>query len=297
MTQKQNADPRSDTIPVYTLADRGDRLEQPFRLVEMTPRKEGSYDYSTPHRHAYYEIFYFESGGGDHEIDFSEREITSPAIHFVSPGQIHRVRRSARSHGCVILFTDDFYHLNLANRAFLQEMPMLRGNESSAVLNLDEQDAAEINPIIAMLRNEASEGNEYQDDAVRSLLNLLLITSRRIAERQGLVEEETGDLRLVRRFRDAIEERFSAIHSVSAYARTLNLTPGHLNDTVKRETGKTASALIHERIILEAKRLLAHSTESIKEIAYALGFDDPSYFTRFFRERAGEAPGEFRARF
>ena len=288
---------KNETIPVYTLADRGDKLSQPFRLVEMTPMKEGSYDYSNPHRHAYYEVFYFESGGGDHEIDFAHREIAAPAIHFVSPGQIHRVRRSADSHGCVILFTDEFYHLNLANRAILQEMPMLRGESEAGVINLDEQGAAEIAPIIGMIRTESENRSEYHDDAIRSLLNLLLITSRRIAERQGLVDRETSDSQLLRRYRDAIEERFTSIHAVSAYARHLNLTPGHLNDTVREQTGKTASTLIHERIILEAKRLLVHSEASVKEIAYALGFDDPSYFTRFFRERVEATPGEFRGEF
>lgn len=287
----------TNQIPVYTLADRGDRLEAPFRLVEMTPRKEGNYDYSSPHRHAYYEVFYFESGGGDHEIDFADRTIDAPAIHFVSPGQIHRVRRSADSHGCVILFTDEFYNLNLANRAILQEMPMLRGDIGASVINLEERSAAEIAPIISMLRAESRDAHQYHDDAIRSLLNLMLITSRRIAERQGLIGEETSDSHLVRRYRDAIEERFTSIHAVSAYARLLHLTPGHLNDTVREQTGKTASALIHERIILEAKRLLVHSEGSVKEIAYALGFDDPSYFTRFFRERTDATPVEFRERF
>jgi len=287
---------KKEAIPVYTL-DGADRLEHPFRLVELTPRKEETYDYSRPHRHAYYEIFYFESGGGEHEIDFTTGEIVSPAIHFVSPGQIHRVARSAESHGCVILFTDEFYYLNLANRAILREMPMLRGDPQGAMIELGPEDHREVDAVIRMLRQEDARKGEHRDDALRSILNLLLITVLRVVERKGLTVEETGDSRLIRRLRDAIDEHFHSIHSVSAYANLLNVTPGHLNDTARRETGMTASSLIHERILLEARRLLAHSDQSVKEVAYALGFDDPSYFTRFFRERSGEAPGEFRERF
>lgn len=287
---------KEQAIPEYTL-EQGDRLEHPFRLVELTPRKEETYDYSHPHRHAYYEIFYFEEGSGRHEIDFTTREINAPALHFVSPGQIHRVARSADSRGCVILFTDEFYYLNLANRPILRDMPMLRGEPERAVVDLDGSGQQAVDPVLDMMRSEAGRHAEHRDDALRSILNLLLITVLRIAEEQGEILADTGDSRLIRRLRDAIDERFHAVHSVSAYARLLSVTPGHLNDTARRETGRTASRLIHERIILEAKRLLAHSDQSIKEIAYALGFDDPSYFTRFFRERVELAPGEFRDRF
>jgi len=82
---------------------------------------------------------------------------------------------------------------------------------------------------------------------------------------------------------------------VGEYARLLALTPGHLNDLTKAATGQTASALIDARLILEAKRLLAHSDASTAEIAADLGFQDPSYFGRFFRRHVDQSPGAFRA--
>lgn len=74
----------------------------------------------------------------------------------------------------------------------------------------------------------------------------------------------------------------------------LNISAGHLNDVVRKESGKNASAIIHERMILEAKRMLYHSSESIKEIAMNLNYEDPSHFVRFFRQCTGQTPGEFR---
>ena len=281
-------------IPLHSLQE-GDHLANPFRLVEMTEFKEGSYDYSRPHRHNYYEVFYFERGGGTHDIDFTTFHIDSPCLHFVSPGQIHQVRRDGDSHGWVILFTDDFYYLNLANRNILHETPFLNRNHPRPILDLNDQTDREILGIIEGLQRELAQDHAYRDDALRALLNLLLITSRRLFESsEEVLPEESNDSRLLREFKRMVEDKFHSMHSVSAYANNLHVTPGHLNDVVKKSTGKTVSTVIQERVLLEAKRLLAHSDYSIKEIAHALGFDDPSYFTRFFRERVGDAPGVFR---
>lgn len=284
----------SKIIPTYSL-HRGDTSDAPFRVVRMTPRKEGDYDYSRPHRHDYYEIFLFESGGGKHVIDFHTFDIESPCLHFVSPGQVHHVRRDAQSHGRVVLFTADFYHLHLTNKDFLHELPFLNNNTSRPILNLTEEEAAETMPVVERITQEFQNEGSYREEIVRSLLNLLLLTSRRLFEsREGTAPEETSESKLVRNLRRLIDANFHAMHAVSAYANALHVTPGHLNDLAKRFTGKTVSALIQDRIILESKRMLVHSDQTVKEIAYALGFDDPSYFTRFFRERVGEAPVTFR---
>ncbi|MGE3800458.1 MAG: helix-turn-helix transcriptional regulator [Candidatus Kapaibacterium sp.] len=284
-------------IPIHSL-NKGDKLVQPIRLVEMTEFKDGSYDYSRPHRHNYYEIFFFEKGKGEHDIDFTTFAIDTPCLHFVSPGQIHQVRREANSRGWVLLFTNEFYYLNLANRDILHETPFLNRNHPQPIINLDDQNREFVAGIVKQIAHELEENHSYRDDAIRSHLNLLLIVARRLFESaRGGTTEETGDSRLTQELRKLIERNFHSMHAVSAYANALNVTPGHLNDVVKKVTGRTVSSMIQERILLEAKRLLAHSNHSIKEVAHALGFDDPSYFTRFFRERAGEAPGGFRESF
>ncbi|MBK5284203.1 MAG: helix-turn-helix domain-containing protein [Bacteroidia bacterium] len=91
-----------------------------------------------------------------------------------------------------------------------------------------------------------------------------------------------------------VENNFRQKKSVSEYSEMLNISAGHLNDTVQHETGKTASEIIYERIILEAKRLLYHSAKSVKEIAYELLYDDPSHFNRFFKTHTGRTPEQFR---
>ena len=284
----------SHVIPTYSL-EKGDKLESPFRAVKMTRLKEGNYDYSHPHRHDYYEVFFFEKGSGEHDIDFTTFEIEAPSLHFVSPGQVHQVRRNAESFGQVLLFTEDFYYLHLANKGFLHELPFLNNNTVRPILNLSPEESEEISTLFSHISREYKAPALYREEMIRSLLNVLLLSSRRLFEQRGTMPtEETSESRLVRDLRRMIDDNFHAMHAVSAYANALHVTPGHLNDVTKQETGKTVSTVIQERIVLEAKRMLVHSEQSVKEIAYALGFDDPSYFTRFFRERSGEAPNTFR---
>lgn len=83
---------------------------------------------------------------------------------------------------------------------------------------------------------------------------------------------------------------------MSSHATLLGVSPETLSEIVKKETGKTPGTLIRERILLEAKRLLLHSSLSVAEIAYELTFKDPSYFNRFFRRSTADTPAEFRKR-
>jgi AraC-like DNA-binding protein len=128
---------------------------------------------------------------------------------------------------------------------------------------------------------------------LRARFQSLLLALGRAAERQQVrVPPVTST---VARFQALLEERFRRLHRVADYAGLLALTPGHLNQLTKAATGQTASALIDARLILEAKRLLAHSDATVAEMADELGFADASYFGRHFRRHVGQPPGAFRA--
>jgi AraC family transcriptional activator of pobA len=100
---------------------------------------------------------------------------------------------------------------------------------------------------------------------------------------------------VVQRFQGLVERDFARRHRVSDYASALGLTPGHLNALCRTQLRQTASACIHGRQVLEAKRLLLYSDLTVAEVADRLGFGDPAYFSRFFRREAGSAPAAYRA--
>lgn len=280
-------------IPLHDFTQ-DDDSSIPF-MVEQLDKKE-DYDTSLPHRHNYYEIFFFEKGGGTHEIDFEVNAIENQSIHFVSPGQVHLVRRELDSNGFVIFFSRDFYYLNLQNRDVLFDMPFFNNNSPRPIIDLTAEEYSSVHGLIHQIRAESDSGNTLKEELLRSYLNVLLIQCQRIF----LDRTETPDLSFktgggtFREFRVLLENNFTKFHQVADYADLLSITPSHLNESCKKGSGFKASELIHNRIILEAKRLLLHSELSAKEIGYFLNFEDPSYFSRFFRKKTELQPGVFR---
>ncbi|TNF41496.1 MAG: helix-turn-helix domain-containing protein, partial [Bacteroidetes bacterium] len=102
--------------------------------------------------------------------------------------------------------------------------------------------------------------------------------------------------KMVYQFNQLVDKYHAQIHHVKEYAELMGESPVQLNRAIKSVSGKTASDLIIERLILEAKRLLLFSDLSNKEVAYKLNYDDPSYFTRIFRRKTGYTPTEFRSK-
>lgn len=95
---------------------------------------------------------------------------------------------------------------------------------------------------------------------------------------------------------DLIEQHYTTNKHCDFYSQALSITNKRINEIVKADKGKTVTQLIHDRIILEANRELIFSTKTIKTIAFELGFEDPAYFSRFYRGQMNESPAEFRAR-
>ncbi len=151
---------------------------------------------------------------------------------------------------------------------------------------------------VRMLAREYSRADSGHRLALHGWLQVLLGNALRVA--QGLpnpTDPAVGQRRaLVARFSDLVEKRFRSNQTVAAYAAALHVSESRLRNACLALTGQSPMQLVHARILLEAKRRLHYTDGPISEIAYALGFDDPAYFTRFFTRRAGLSPRAFRRR-
>lgn len=283
------AQKKVEQIPVYDFS-RDDNTSIPFKLLRLE-HKTG-YDISEPHRHNYYEVFYFEEGSGQHMVDFEWLPIQPHSLHVVSPGQVHCVQRSADSSGYVVLFSRDFLLSNVANTEELIGIPLLMQPKACSAV-LPEQQAIVVQMVLANMKQEWETGGRFSEDILRSYLHILLLKYASVAEQEGQQRDSVAT-QLVYRFKVAVERHFRRLHQVCDYAEQLAITPSHLNEATKKATGSNASDIIHERIVLEAKRLLLHSGLTTKEIASFLHFQDPSYFSRFFRKYTGHSPSEFK---
>ncbi|MFC5286984.1 AraC family transcriptional regulator [Actinokineospora guangxiensis] len=234
-----------------------------------------------PHRHTFHEIVYLTGGQGAHVVDLTRAELRPPHLCVIEAGQVHHWDASGLA-GHVLLFTDDF--LDHPGDAAL-----LRALSAHPGLPLDEQAHAATAGLVAELHREYVTRAEDTDSVLRALLHVLLVRAARIGaprgpSRPGAVAEEFARLR-----------SRAPLWSVAAYAGRIGVTPGHLTQAVKSATGRPASQLVREARVREAKRLLAGTRLTVRQVAARVGFADPAYFCRFFRRETGVSPGAFRA--
>lgn len=250
-----------------------------------------------PHLHDFYSIFWIESGEAIHATDFVEYSLKADTILFVPPGLKHRMYIDQSVRGSFILFNEAFIQFNRVNAQPLSNYRLFNNPEFKSLIFIEPGTKEKFGSIVNMIFSEFKSQDGYSPDIILNLLHLFLLESRRIFDQQNQVPkedpEDTPDNTIIR-FKQLIEENFIREKNVSPYAEMLNINPSCLNELTKRITGITAGELIRNRVIDETKKLLYSSNLSGKEIAYELGFEDPAYFSRFFKKYTGSTLKEFR---
>lgn len=288
-------------IPIYELPFSDDKkLEFKIYRVEGSEIKQREYPHKTelPHKHSYYEMCFFTEGDGEHEIDFKTYPIASPGIHFLRPGQVHLIRRGETYKGYLVVFSEEFYNLRFQNIEVIPGYPLVTSLEKGPVLNLTDELFKEFHQLIQNIERELKKTDDDSEEIIVSYLKIFFLKLRQQFSKLVTTKYEvTGDARhIVYRFNQLVDKFYHQIHQVQEYAELLGESPIILNRAIKSVTGKTASDVIIDRLILEAKRLLLFSDLSNKEVAYKLNYEDPSYFTRIFRKRTGLTPSDFKTR-
>lgn len=250
-----------------------------------------------PHLHDFYSIFWVESGEAIHATEFVEYSLKADTILFVPPGLKHRMYIDKWVSGTYILFNEDFIRFNRKDHVPLKEYRLFNNPDFKSLITVAPEKRGKLRNITELIFDELKHSDDYSQDIVLNLLHLFLLESRRIFDQQDQSPKEelneTPDAAIIK-FKQLIEENYIAQKNVSAYADMLNMNASCLNELTKRTTGITAGELIRKRVIDETKKLLYSSSISGKEIAFQLGFDDPAYFSRFFRKYTGTTLKEFR---
>ncbi len=270
-----------------------------LRFEDSFPSAQGNV--FAPHRHDLYEAFWITKGEGTLWVDSKAYPLCPPMLHFVSPGQVHGWKLDSPGSGFVLYLGSGFFASNTENGNDPLELILLDILRHGPIVSVPTERNAELTWFCHKLEEEfLSTTPDVDSEAVlRSYFRLLLTAARRTMDSATptQVEDRKSISQLTQRFIRLVEKNFRECSSVAEYALSLNVTPSHLTQTIKRATGKAPGQLIRERIILEAERLLQYSNLSTAEIAYQLEFGDPSYFSRFFKEHTGYSPSAFRASF
>ncbi|XOV67511.1 MAG: helix-turn-helix domain-containing protein [Fluviicola sp.] len=253
------------------------------RLSSLT-----EYDFSHPHRHDYFEFFCFVKGGGTHEIDFTDVPIQSFSMHIVAPGQVHRVNRNLDSNGFVFLFQFEGLQAPNVIANFLFDHICHDLDERVPEYLVPEDKHAWFETMLFSIWEDYNKESSLSTLQIQTGIQQLCLKCMEWDHQESpLLSNDYGQ------FRRMLFQDFRSKKKVKEYAAALNMTEKSLNEMVKEHTGKSASKIIYNQIVLEAKRLLLTGIAA-KEAAYELGFDDPAHFSKFFKAQTGQSPSEFR---
>ncbi len=251
-----------------------------------------------PHKHDFFLCVLFTEGTGIHEIDFNSYSINPGSIFFLRPGQTHFWKFKSKPKGYIFFHTQNFYELYFSNTS-LTQFPFFYTNNNPPYAVINRHQLTEIEYYFKKINVEFHKHNIYKQQKIASLINLLYIDLSRIYSEFGLIDNKISltYLRTLRLLENTIDAFYKTEKSAEFYAEKLNITPKHLNRIVKSTINKTTSQLISERVMLEAKRLIVHSKNSLAAISELLGYEDYAYFSRVFKLKTGVTPISFRKRF
>lgn len=265
-----------------------------YSLSEYLRDSEGCAN--EPHIHNFYQIIWFIEGNGKHYVDFNEYDFSPNTIFFIPKGQIHYFDKSP-CNGYVIHFNEMFLSNEENYINIFLKHTIFNSFENEPLVNIENNKTKGIQHVVRQLQDELGQADQFaHKDYLKHLLNIFLIEVQRIGKRNNHKDLSITNPYhiLFVKFRQLLETNYRKMHTVSEYADLLNVSTKTLTNHTKSVAHQTPLTIINERILLETKRLLVHSGLNVNEIAFELGFEDPSYFVKFFKRQVKISPIEFR---
>lgn len=249
-----------------------------------------------PHRVDFYQVFWFQEGSPEHIVDFRPIKVQPGSLLFINKNSVQLFDTKTKFRGKAILFTDAFYCKTDLDTQFLKSSILFNDLLSVTQINISN---SIVETIISQLESELKEKKDaYQSDIIRNGLRNLLLHSERERRKQGFIElKKDADLEYALLLKDLLNRHFIRHKKVGFYAAEMHISTKRLNQTTSRIFGKTPKNIIDDRVMLECKRLLVYTSRSVKEVAYLMGFEEPTNFIKYFKKHTGKTPVEFREKY
>lgn len=274
-----------------------DPIPPEFLHVETISQRSRLFDWTiSPHAHpGIFQILLLQRGSGIIAADGGEQAIGPGALLLLPAGCVHAFRFAPDAEGAVLSLALDLLH-DPRIAALCRGVRAMAGAPRITMLDCASPAYARcqwlLDDLLSLLEQHRS---GHLPDAVAARIALLVS----VAEESAAGGEQTGNNKphehLGARFRRAVEQHFRNGRTVAEYARDLGASVPTLTRACRATTGKPPARIVHDRILLEAMRSLTYSSAPINQIADDLGFTEPAYFARFFRQRTGMTASQFRA--
>lgn len=234
-----------------------------------------------PSKHQRFEIIWVKQGSGTHQVDLNKIKIVKNSICGISPGQLHLIKETQDLKGVSISFSMDFVGLLEHNYDLIYNTGIFSSFSQSSIVH--QCSGEEMIEVVDRMIKEFDNYFLLRTEILRGYLQIFLIYLARQNKNTTHQSVQLNHIRLVNKFLKLLDENYTTKKLVGDYANELCITPNYMNEIVKKATGIPASEHIKKRIILEAKRQALYTNASMKEIAFSLGFTDPSHFSKFFK--------------
>lgn len=254
---------------------------------EFNPSDHSPY---LPHRLNFYAILIITDGEVNHIVDFNVHTLRKDDVMVISKGQIHAFEKGAKYKGYLVVFSEAFMQKYMAQSTieqinhlynyFLKQEKINSPNFNQSLLNA--------------LKMELKRTSDSLPNIVGALISVYLL---KLNEVNTLIESISVDnkyLDYFNHFKLLIEKNFSKTRDAKVYASDIAISYKHLNDVCKKIVKTTAKSFIDSYVVLEAKRMLVSTSLSVKEIAFVVGFSEPTNFLKYFKKHTGLTPVEFR---
>ncbi len=257
-------------------------------------------DFNTQFKRQKTDIFIkiaYVRSGGIVKIDFEEFMLEKDAFFFINPGQFFEINKDCS--GLMVYYNRDFYCIEIHDKEVACDGILFHNIYEIPVILLTPEDSLNLCSLMQQTATEILIGDYGTEEMLRIILKQLIIKCTRIWKKEhGMsTEHARPEIEFLRLFSQLIDTNYTRFHAVADYADLLNITAKALNKRISQYNRISPNNLIKNRIILEAKRLLAHTQLNVKEIGYKLGYNDSSYFIRFFTTHTAVSPHKFRLQY
>jgi AraC-like DNA-binding protein len=267
-----------------------------FEIVPISKIAKGkdgfSHNPELPHQLKFYNLIYFTKGTGRHYIDFNWYDVQKNSLIYLTKEQVTAFDFSEGLEGYCLIFTEEYFvhcFSSLSND-FVYRLfnPELFSPIVQIPLGSDFKD------YFSLLNKEFMSNTEFNKKSiVESLFTILVSKAEQIKQNQTLQIKDSAKINIYQRFNSLIEKNLSKSRSAEYYAGELAITYKHLNTICKELLNKTAKNAIDDLVILRAKRDLINGDLKTSAIAFDLGFEDPTNFTKFFKKKTSLTPKQF----
>ncbi|WP_298419244.1 helix-turn-helix transcriptional regulator [uncultured Kordia sp.] len=269
----------------------------PFEFISIKTLRDrcekSKYDLSKPHRIAFHALIIITKGTGTHNIDFKEQKLFPGVILPLTNDQVHSFSKKRTTDGFVISFEEGFITQNISEKNLFHFLHIY----NTPNVYVGEENLQALQPFLTLLEDLHKDENlNMKPEMINTIFMALLFKIKQLSIYQHKTFES-------KRFKDfltfklLITQEYTESHSAKSYAKKMGVSYKYLNDICKDVGGKTAKAFLDSWLLLEIKRNISEQKYTSQEIAFKMGFNEPSNFIRFFKKYTNTTPNQFLKQF